>query len=180
MVNRGDWKRGRWSAEVETRQIAEGLRGFQPGFGDHILYFRFDYDRSVKHAVYDEAVSVGRVFKEPLEVPALHVVHAFGGDTLEETGFYSNDEIEVSCGFDQLIRTGLSHMDLRNARYLRDRFAYDGKLFRVLEMSIQGQIVRTDIVTTIKAMQLKADEIGDDPMFAQYAVDPSRLGYTGP
>ena len=179
-VGRADWKRGRWSAEVETQEIAEGIRAYQPGFGDQVLYFRYDYSRSVEHPVYDEAMSAGRVFKGPVEVQVVHVVHSFGGDTLEEAGFYTNDALEVTCGFRQLSRAGLTHADLRNARYLRDRIAYDGKLFRVLEMSIEGQIVRSDVIVSIKAVQLKSDEIADDPSFAQYAVDPNRLGYTGP
>jgi hypothetical protein len=171
-VSRADWKRGRFSAEVETQQIAEGLRGYQSGFGDQVLYYRFDFSRSVKHSVYDEAVSVGRVFKGPVEVPALHVVHGFGPDTLDDNGFYTNDELKVTCSFQQLSRVGLTHADLRNGQYLRDRIAYDGKLFRVLEMDIAGQIVRSDTVSTIRAMQLKPDEIEDDAMFGQYAVDP--------
>jgi hypothetical protein len=174
-VSRADWKRGRFSAEVETQQIAEGLRGYQSGFGDQVLYFRFDFSRSVKHSVYDEAVSTGRVFKGPIEVPVLHVVHGFGGDTLEDTGFYTTDELKVTCSFQQLSHTGLTHADLRNGRYLRDRMAYDGKLFRVLEMSIHGQIVRADTIAVIRAVQLKADEIEDDATFGQYAVDSVAL-----
>ncbi|MFE9834031.1 hypothetical protein ACFYP4_02610 [Streptomyces sp. NPDC005551] len=177
-MGRADWKRGRWSPEVETQAIADGLRGYQPQFGDEIAYFRYDFAHSVKHNVYDEAAGPGRAFKGPVAVPALSVVHSFGGDTLEETGFYTNDEIEVVCGFRQLGRTGLSHADLRNERYLRDRLAYDGKLFRVLAMSIRGQIVRSDVVATIRATQLKPDEISNDVLFAQYAVSHSRLGHT--
>lgn len=175
-----DWKRGRWGAEIETQQIADALRGYQPAFGDQISYYRFDYSHSVEHNVYDEAVGTGRAFSGPIEVPVLHVIHEFGGDTLDESGFYTNDEIQVTSGFRQLSRTGLTHTDLRNGRYLRDRFAYDDKLFRVLKMSIKGQIVRSDIVISIRATQLKSDEIADDQMFRQYAQDPNRLGATGP
>lgn len=175
-----DWKRGRWGAEVETQQIADALRGYQPAFGDQISYFRFDLSRSVEHNVYDEATGTGRAFDGPVEVPVLHVIHDFGGNTLEEGGLYSNDEMEVVCGFRQLSRTGLTHADLRNGRYLRDRIAYDDKLFRVLEINVSGQIVRSDIVVSIRATQLKSDEIVDDQMFRQYVTDPNRLGATGP
>lgn len=179
-MTRLDWKRGRWGAEVETQQIAEGLRGYQPAFGDQIGYFRFDLSRSVEHNVYDEATSTGRAFDGPIEVPVLHVIHEFGGDTLEEAGLYTNDELQVTCAFRQLSRTGLTHTDLRNGRYLRDRIAYDDKLFRVLEINVRGQIVRSDIVVGIRAVQLKSDEIVDDVMFRQYVQDPNRLGASGP
>lgn len=179
-MSRIDWKRGRWGAEVETQQIADALRAYQPAFGDQISYYRFDYSHSVKHNIYDEAVGTGRAFSGPIEVPVLHVVHEFGGDTLDESGFYTNDEIQVTCGFRQLARTGLVHADLRNGRYLRDRLAYDDKLFRILQMSIRGQIVRSDIVVVMRAVQLKADEIPNDVVFRQYVSDPNRLGATGP
>lgn len=175
-----DWKRGRWGAEVETQQIADALRGYQPAFGDQISYFRFDLSRSVKDSIYDEAISTGRAFNGPVDIPVLHVIHDFGENTLEDAGLYTNDEIQVTCGFRQLSRTGLTHVDLRNGRYLRDRLAYDDKLFRVLGMSVHGQIVRSDIIITIRATQLKSDEIADDAMFRQYVQDPNRLGATGP
>lgn len=174
-MSRLDWKRGRWSAEVETQKIGDALRGYQPAFGDQITYWRFDYAHSQTHNIYDEATGAGRVFKGPLDIPVLHVIHAFGGDELAETGFYTNDQIQVACAFRQISRTGITHADLRNGAYLRDRFAYNGKLFRVLQMEIEGQIVRTDISVTIHATQLKHDEITDDPQFAQYAVDPVSL-----
>lgn len=145
-----------------------------------MMYFRFDLAHSVEHNVYDEATGTGRAFKGPVEVPVLHVVHDFGGDSLDEAGFYTNDEIQVKCGYRQLSRTGMTHSDLRNGRYLRDRIAYDDKLFRVLAMDIRGQIVRSDIVVGIRAVQLKSDEIVDDAMFRQYVTDPSGLGATGP
>lgn len=179
-MSRIDWKRGRWGAEVETQQIGDALRGYQPAFGDQINYYRFDFTNSVKHNVYDESSGAGRVFKGPIEVPALRVTHTFGGDMLEETGFYTNDQIQVTAGFRQLARTGLTHADLRNGRYLRDRLAYDDKLFRVLGMAIEGQIVRTDIIVTITATQLKPDEIADDAAFSAYAIDHSGLGNANP
>jgi hypothetical protein len=178
-VARIDWKRGRWGAEIETQQIADALHGYQPAFGDQVSYFRFDLSHSVKHNVYDEATSTGRAFKGPVEVPVLHVIHEFGGDTLNEAGFYTNDELQVTCGFRQLGRTGLTHADLRNGRYLRDRIAYDDKLYRILEMDIRGQLVRSDIVVGIRGVQLKSDEIVDDGMFRQYMSDPNRLGASG-
>ncbi|MFJ1700399.1 hypothetical protein ACIOHC_36010 [Streptomyces sp. NPDC088252] len=174
-MSRLDWKRGRWSAEVETQQIGDGLRGYQPAYGDQVTYWRFDYKKSQRHPVYDEASEVGRQFIGPHEIPVLDVIHGYGGDELHEGGFYTNDSLRVTCGFRQISRVGLTHADLRTAAYLRDRVAYDGKLFRVLSMKIQGQIQRSDVVVEINAAQLKSDEVANDPLFAQYAVDPQAI-----
>lgn len=171
-MSRMDWKRGRWGAEVETQQIGDALRGYQPAFGDLVNYFRWDYAASAENNVYDEAVGVGRQFLGPVEVPVLHVTPRFGEDELLDSGFYTNETIQVVAGFRQLARTGLTLLDLRNGKYLRDRFAYDGSVFRVLGMNIQGKLIRSFIIVEINAVQLKPDEIVDDPQFAQYAVDP--------
>lgn len=170
-MSRMDWKRGRWSAEVETQKIGDALRGYQPAFGDQMLYYRFDFQNSQESNIYDEATGTGRVYKGSIEVPVLHVVHTMGGDDLEEAGFYTNDQIQITVAFRQFSRTGMTHADLRNGSYLRDRLAYDDKLFRVLGMAIQGQIVRSDLVVSIDAVQVKSDEVVDDVQFAEYAVD---------
>jgi hypothetical protein len=170
-----DWKRGRWTAEVETQKIAEGLRGWQPAWGDQVAYFRWDYAGSTRHPVYDEAIEGGRVFHGPIEVPVLSAVHVETADSLDEGGFYTTDNVRVMAGFRQLARTGLTRADLHTGAYQRDRIAYDGLLFRVLEMRILGQIQRHDVTVEINAVQLKADEIPNDPAFAAYAVNPMAL-----
>lgn len=137
------------------------------------MYYRYDHERSQKHPVYDEAILAGRVFLGPIELPVLDVTHRMGEVELADGGFYTNDIVQANCAFRQLARTGLTNTDLRTSSYLRDRFAYDGKLFRVLEMRILGQLQRSDIVIEINATQLKLDEIVNDPQFAQYAVDPA-------
>lgn len=174
-MSRADWKRGRFSAEVETQEISEGLRGYQPAYGDHIDYFRYDYGRSTKHAVYDEAVESGRVFAGAVDVPVLDVRHGMGEVQNEQDGFYTVGALEISASFRQLSRTGLTDIDLRNARYLRDRIAYDGRLFRVRGMRVKGQIQRSDVVVEMSAVQLKPDELVNDPQFAQYVIDPTAL-----
>lgn len=170
-----DWKRGRWTAEVETQKIAEGLRGWQPAWGDQISYYRWNYSASTRHSVYDEAIEGGRVFHGPVEVPVLSAVHVETEDALAEGGFYTNDQIQVNANFRQLARTGLTRADLRTNSYQRDRIAYDGALFRVLEMRILGQIQRHDVAVVINAVQIKSDEIPNDPSFAPYAVNPMEL-----
>lgn len=167
-----DWKRGRWTSEVETQKIAEGLRGWQPAWGDQIVYFRWDYSRSTRHPVYDEAIDGGRVFHGPIEVPVLSAVHAEAADQQGEGGFYTTDSLQINASFRQLARTGLTRTDLRTGSYQRDRIAYDGMLFRALEMRILGQIQRHDVTIVINAVQLKSDEIPNDPEFAAYAVNP--------
>jgi len=176
-VGRLDFKRGRFTIGAETRSIEKGLRGYQGIAGDQILYYRFHRELSVEDPVYDEGASVGRVFHGPFSVPVLHVVHRQGDDRAGGTqGFYTVDSLQVTAGFRQLARVGLSRTDVRTNGYLRDRIVYDEKVWAITQMLALGQVRRADLVVAISATQMKADELVDDAQFAAYAVDPNALG----
>lgn len=176
-MGRLDFKRGRFSVGAETRSIEKGLRGYQSTAGDLVDYWRFHRELSIEDPVYDEGTSVGRVFHGPFTVPVLHVVHTQGDDTIGGTqGFYTNDTLQVSAGWRQLARVGLTRTDVRTNGYLRDRITYDEKVFRITRMTALGQIRRADLIVAIEATQMKADELVDDAQFAAYAVDPNAIG----
>lgn len=170
-MSRIGWKGGRFSVDWETSEIYKGLRDWQRWTGDNIYYFRFAYDESTRDSVYGEATSPnGRIYFGPNLIPALHVVHVEGDNDNTERGFYYNDRAHVTLSFDQLKRTGLDRLDLNTQNYLKDRFVYDTKVFRVTSVQVLGQIQQKDIIVTIDATQVKPDEMINDVQFAQYAT----------
>jgi hypothetical protein len=175
-VGRLDFKRGRFSIGAETRSIEKGLRGYQSLAGDIVDYWRFHHELSVEDDVYDESTGVGKVFHGPFSVPVLHVVHTQGQDTAGGTqGLYSVDTLQVTAGFRQLARVGLTRQDVRTNAYVRDRITYDEKVFGITQITALGQIKRADLIVSITAVQTKADELVNDAQFAAYAVDPDAL-----
>lgn len=176
-MGRVDFKRGRFTVGAETRSIEKGLRGYQTVAGDFVDYYVFHYELSTTDPVYDEATSAGRVFHGPFSVPVLHVIHTQGDDRAGGTqGFYTSDTLQVTAGWRQLARVGLTRTDVRTNHYLRDRLVYDEKVFRINKMTALGQIKRADLIVEIEGTQLKPDELVDDAQFAVYAVDPNALG----
>lgn len=169
-MSRLDWKHGRFSDKYEIGQIDGALFGHQRNFGDYIDYYRFLRDASKSHDVYDEGDQVGRVFAQPMNLPVLHVTHQEGPRLDESTGFYYNDELHVTASLSQLSRVGLTFMDLETQDYLKDRFVYDDKVFRVTSIDVLGQIVRRDIIVAIDATHVKPDELVDDLQFAKWAA----------
>lgn len=170
-MSRIGWKGGRFSVDFETSEIYKGLRDWQRWTGDFVYYFRFQYDQSSNDAVYGEAdAPMGRVYFGPNNVPALHVLHTEGENDNSEDGFYYNDNAHVTLSFDQLKRLGLTRMDIDTANYLKDRFVYDNKVFRVTKVEIMGQIQQRDIIVSIDATQVKPDEMVNDLQFAMYAT----------
>lgn len=172
MRSRLDWKRGRFNVNTETTFIHRGLRGWQRGWGDSFTYWRFDAADSEMHSTYDEGSGVGKVFYGAWQVPALHVSHNEATDMEpRDSGLYVTDSLVAVCGFDQLSKTGLTEIDLKHGAFQRDRITYDGIVFGVKHVDIQGQMRRRDIIVTISATQIMNDELVNDPMFRDYLDD---------
>lgn len=169
-MSRLDWKRGRFETDWETQEIHRGLRGFQSSqVYDDIEYFRFDMEASQSHNIYGEAFDKGKVYRPSVTVPCLHVTHDEGENQNADTGFYVNDNIYITASFDQFFRTGLTFADIEHEKYLKDRFSYDGKLFRVENIHILGQVRGgRDIILSIEGTQVKPDELANDPQFFEF------------
>lgn len=168
------WKGGRFSVDYETSEIYRGLRDWQRWTGDKINYFRFIYEQSNVDPVYGEATPPnGKIYFGPNLVPALHVIHVEGNNEERDEGFYYNDTAHVTMSFDQINRLGLGQEDIttQTQNYLKDRFEYRGKIYRVTNVQILGQIQRKPIVITLDGTQVRSDELVNDPQFAQYAQD---------
>lgn len=166
-MSRLDWKEGgRFDRKGEAQQIDAALRGFQNAeIEDEISYYRYWTENSQMHAVYDEPTGTGLAFHPPVDIPVLHATHNEGPNQDTATGFYFVDDLYVTMSYSQFVRTGLTEADVRTQNYLRDRVVYDGKLFRVTQMHVTGQISQTDFVVSLEGSQIKPDEYILDPQF---------------
>src|SRR4051812_44344863 len=105
--NRLGRKQGRFTADFEVNDINAGLRGHQQAFGDEVEYYRFLRDASEMDDIYDEGTGAGKVFLGPIPVPAIKVIHVEGGSDQNDTGFYYNDDLHISLGYDMLDKIGM-------------------------------------------------------------------------
>jgi hypothetical protein len=65
----------------------------------------------------------------------------------------------------------MDYEDIKTGNYLKDRVVYDRKVFRVVQISIRGQMQRRDIIVAISTTQVKPDELVMDAQFAAWSVD---------
>src|SRR5262249_24162936 len=115
-------------------------------------YWRFDYDQSQMHEVYDEGHGVGKQFYGPWQVPALHVVHNEATNSEpRDSGLYITDSLHIICEYDQIWKVGLTEVDLKHGTFQRDRIANDNILFAVKRVNVQGQMRRRDFIVGIDA-----------------------------
>lgn len=169
-MSRLDWKRGRFSADLETDRIFKGLRGWRDVNGDWLNYYRFDSAATQLDPIYGEAIGTGRMYKSPVRMPCLHVTHLRGANENGTAGFYTNDDLDATIAFDLFLQMGMSYADIDTQNYLKDRVLYDTKVFRVTNIAVRGQIQERDIIVGLTATQCKPDELVDDQQFKQWSA----------
>lgn len=158
------------NADQATDKMFTAMRGYAENNGDWISYYRYNNDATQYHSVYDEATSGGLQFHAPVRIQCLHVVHVEGGNENGDAGFYYNDDLDAKIAFDLFLQAGLAMADIETGNYLKDRVLYDRKLFRITQLSIEGQIQQRDIIVGLAATQLKPDELVNDTMFAAWSL----------
>lgn len=121
--------------------------------------------------IYDEPVGQGLVYNPPVRIQAQHVEHVEGANENSENGFYYNDDAALIVSFDKVLQAGMDYEDIQTGNYLKDRVVYDRKVFRVVQISIRGQMQRRDIIVAIATTQVKPDELVMDTQFADWSVD---------
>lgn len=168
-MGRLDWESGRFTADYETNQMQSVLRGWQSEFGDSVLWYRYWMEQSQEHDIFDEATAAGRLYHPPAEVPMLHATHVEGGAEDRREGWYYNDDFYGTASFDQLTKIGMTELDLAHQSYIRDRIVYDYRVFRVVRISVTGQIQKRDIMVSVEGTEVKPDEMVNDPQFRMFA-----------
>lgn len=178
-MSRVDWKRGRFTTATETADIRKGLRGTQAQIGDVVLWWRFNNTDTVVHDVYDEGIEGGLAYDGPIEIPVLHATFVEGAEEQLDRGLYATDTLQITASLHQLRKRGMTDIELNHTRYLRDRVAYNGRLFRVGQVEVLGQIRRDDVIVAIHGPQVQADELSGDADFAAYEKAARRWIPTG-
>lgn len=168
-MSRLDYKKGRFSMDYETNEIRDALTGYQIEVGDFVIYYRYDSINSRLHSVYDEPIAGGLAWRRPINLPVIHAIHLENERDITAEGEYTNDTIELTASFEQLRMSAMSKLDINTQNYLNDRFVYDGKVFKVIQISIKGQIQSRDLIVRIEGTQVKADELVNSTTFARYA-----------
>jgi hypothetical protein len=168
-LSRLDFKRGRWSADVETDQIYTAMEGWRQTSGDWIDYYRYNAPSTVINNIYDEAIAPGRQYEAHIRIPVLHATVIAGENQNTDMGFYFNDTLVIICAFDQFTKTGMDYADVLQGNYLKDRIYYNQKVFRVLSMNPSGKIQERPTMIRIEGTQLKPDELVDDTQYAPWS-----------
>lgn len=120
--------------------------------------------------VYDEGAFAGKVYHPPFILPVLQAVRDEGAASIRKEGVYSNDELHLTCLFDELVRAGLTDIQFTPWKYHLDRVIYDDLVFRITKIAVLGQVQDRDIIVGIDATQVKPDELVNDAQFRRWSA----------
>ena len=169
-MSRMDWKNaGRFGSDAEINRVHEGMAGYRSAFGDWMSYYHLDEKHSEVDEVYGEATGNGYAYFPEIRLPCMHVRHIRGENTNSASGFYHNDELTALINYKMFSQSGLPLADIRDGQYERDRVIYNGLVFRITKITIEGKIQQRPTVVTLEATEMKKDELVDQPFFAAYA-----------
>lgn len=168
-MSRLDWKKGRFSPDLETDKLLSGLRGWRDVNGDWLNYFRYDNNATTRN-FYGESTGSGRKYLPPVRVPCIHVTYMPGANDNAEYGFYTNADLNAVVAFDLFVQMGMTLAYIDTQAYLKDRVVYDRKVFRITQLAVRGKIQERPTMVGLTATQCKPDELVDDAQFAQWSL----------
>ena len=148
----------------------QAMRGYAENNGDWITYYRYDAAATQT----GPGVRRGDQRRPPVPPGCPGAVPARqphrGRHENSDKGFYYNDELDAQIAFDLFLQAGMTMADIETGNYVKDRVLYDRKLFRVTQLSVEGQIQQRDIIVGLSASQLKPDELVNDTQFAEWSL----------
>lgn len=158
-----------FSPKYEVNSIHDGIeRDLQRFAGTRVLWYRFDEANNVTEDVYD--YGYGAAWDAPIPIDVIDAVRIEGGHQVYEQGLYTRDRLKLVISWRELERRGFHNMMFDTQPYLKDRMVYDGFVFTPTEVLVQGQVQEWNTIVTLNCIEVRADELVNDPTFATYAA----------
>lgn len=166
-----------FSIEHELNRIDRGLNSVRDEWGTTVEWLVFD-PTSPKDDPYD--VGAPRRWSAPIDVPVLWALRTEGRDNQRDTGLHTTDSLQFAVA-KNVIRDRLGWEGVLTRQgmvaFLRDRIRFEGRLFTITDIQVEGQLGNRDVVVGVVAREIRADEESVDdevqaPVMAEDAPDP--------
>lgn len=160
-----------FSIEHELNRVDQGLTDTGKEWGTEVRWARFDPNTTVPDDVYD--VGSPRSWGPWIEVPVLWALRTEGRNTFRSEGLQTQDSLQFAVAKtvirDRLGWEGLLTREGAEA-FLRDRVEYEGRIFTIDDIQVQGQLEDRDVVVGVVAREVRpsdqwVDEVPNDPVY---------------
>jgi hypothetical protein len=154
----------RFSVESELNSIDRGLVETGGEWGTEVRWHRYDPD-SPRHETYD--VGEQRRWGPAIDVPVLWALRTEGRNTFRSEGLHTQDSLQFAIS-KTIIRDRLGWEELLTREgtdaFLRDRVEFEGRLFTIDDIQVQGQLEERDVVVGVIAREVRvSDQWLDEP-----------------
>lgn len=161
---------GRFDADFETNAIQDGaIADLQNPAGTTADWYIFDPVNSVEDPVYDVGAAIGgRRWLGPFALPITRAVIQQGEIDMSERGFYAGNLLHLTLDYEQVNAimpnvVGNPHLEGRG------RIIWLGQVWRPHLVQQRGIVKDRYSFLVVDCIQVKAEEMVNDPQFQQYA-----------
>jgi len=168
---RGSDTSGRFALDDELRSVYQGIKAdAQAPEGQFVDWFPFDTSSSTKDNLYDVSPSTtgGRRWKTPYRIPVVRASITQGDFYGDQRGFYVSDNMTLTINADEIYRT-MPDLFVSVDDHFKDRFIYRSEVFTVGRVWPKGHLQGLFTTVTVEAVQVKPDELINDPQFLTVA-----------
>lgn len=166
---RGSNMPGRFTIDDELDNIHDGMhQDLQMPAGQWVSWWQFDETNSTKDAIYDTPTYLdpqGKKYRRPIEIPCL-TAEVFQGQTHhDDRGFYNIDRLHLTIDMRTVWRL-LPSLPANLDAHIRDRVVFRGQAYTPYQVWARGQVSDHYTVLAVDLLQVKPDEMVNDPQFA--------------
>ena len=162
---------GRFDGDFETDAILDGIAAdVQSPVGTLAKWYVFDPASTVQDPVYDVGADTGgRRWLGPFDLPVVRALIKQGEIDMSERGFYSGNMLHLTLDYEQVERimpnvVGNPHLEGRG------RIIWLGEVWRPYIVQQAGIIKDRYSLLSVDCIQVKAEEMVNDPQFQQYVI----------
>lgn len=168
---RGHTPGGRFDSDFELNTISEGITtDLTNPAGTNAYWWVFNINTSTKDPLYDvDAINVGRVWKDPLEIPIIRATITQGQVLQNERGFYNPDTLHLTVNVDDLESMNPGIVASIESSSTRDRVVWKGQVYRPFKVQNVGIVSERYTIVTFDMQQVMPDEMINDAQFLSYA-----------
>jgi len=137
--------------------------------GQHVQWIVFNGPESGTDAIYDVADQVvGRVWREPIRIPAYAAIGTQGRSFHNERGFYNTDTLTVMVAMN-VIEDVFPELAWQPDNHIRDRILYRGKVFVPNFIAKKGILRNSYTTLTVESSQVNPEEYVNDPQLVEWS-----------
>lgn len=150
--------------------------------GYELEWWLYDPIATVVDSIYDVGANTGgRRWKGPHYIPVINATLTQGMTVPSDRGFYNTDVLNITINMDiaegsaqsttdTILIPELRALPTNPDAFLRDRIVFKNEVFSPRQVLPKGIITNDYTLFSVMCYQVNAEELINDPQFAQYAT----------